>query len=1048
MLRAVRLDADHVQAPRQRRWVAGLLCAIVIAACCLAACCVPTSTVVAGPLLDGDPDGSGQQPANADTLDPLVPIVEVLIEGNVTIPPEAIASKIRTRAGRPADDKTIREDVRSLYATRWFKDVQPFLEETSEGPVVIFKVVELPITQTVKYIGNKNIKTRDLAEITGLKPGSPFSPSHHLEMCRRIETRYQEKGYLFAKCELQRGGSIEDRDVIFEITEGPYVFVYTTSFKGNKEISSAILRQKLKTSRRFFGIPYLWNGKFGIGGKYDPALAAEDEAGIREYYLSLGYFDIDVRNEQRFLSEDRASVELVYHVTEGPRYRVRDILVTGNDVISEEAIREGMTLKPGDYFNERFLRKDVEKIQNQYGELGRIFAGVEPQPRHHGDELPGIIDLEYRISEDKPYRIRRINVHVAGDNPHTRSTVVLNKMLLRPGDLANQALIKRSEQRVMGSQVFAGAQPGAPGAPRITVRRGEDLDVPRTAGGNVIRAQQQEQVKPQRESSRNALPAQRAASATASGSRAPASSFDSRATRSAAPVSRSVAPVSSGASTAPPGEQPRNGLRKNRHSANRIHLQNLERERNQAAVPGALRRESVSSIKVKSDLLRVHELPHLAGSKPIPALNWLPKFAVADNIFRAEQQAIVRAQSPGLDNEPRAVFRAQGAPPPGSLVPPPAFGGTGPLLDPVGRPFQSTPGPGFVDLDVNVQETQTGRVSIGVGVNSNAGVLGSAVLEENNFDLFRLPTSWQDVLDGTAFRGAGQQFRLEAQPGTVFSRYLASWSDPNFLNTDYFFRVSGQYYQRFFQNWNEQRLGGRIALGRQLTPEWSTTASVRLEQVRIFNPTIPTPADVTSVLGNNFLSTGRISIAHDTRDFPFMAGRGHYIEASFEQGISDFSYPRVDLDARQFFTVWERPDGGNRHIISLTGQVGYTGPDTPFFERYFLGGYQSFRGFSFYGVTPRENGFRVGGNFQAVGSVEYMLPVTASDSLQLVAFSDFGTINPKASLDDFRVTVGGGLRILIPAMGPVPIALDWGVPIVKNAQDDVQMFQFYISASR
>ena len=55
---------------------------------------------------------------------------------------------------------------------------------------------------------------------------------------------------------------------------------------------------------------------------------------------------------------------------------------------------------------------------------------------------------------------------------------------------------------------------------------------------------------------------------------------------------------------------------------------------------------------------------------------------------------------------------------------------------------------------------------LGAGVNSDNGFVGSIVLNERNFDLFRFPTSFSDFFDGTAFRGAGQELRVEAMPGT------------------------------------------------------------------------------------------------------------------------------------------------------------------------------------------------------------------------------------------------------------------------------------------
>jgi outer membrane protein insertion porin family len=66
----------------------------------------------------------------------------------------------------------------------------------------------------------------------------------------------------------------------------------------------------------------------------------------------------------------------------------------------------------------------------------------------------------------------------------------------------------------------------------------------------------------------------------------------------------------------------------------------------------------------------------------------------------------------------------------------------------------------------------------------------------------------------------------------------------------------------------------------------------------------------------------------------------------------------------------------------------------------------------------------------------------------VVAFSDFGTVQNDVSLSDFRVTAGAGVRVQVPGMGPVPIALDWAVPIVKQDFDREQLFSFYIGINR
>ena len=80
----------------------------------------------------------------------------------------------------------------------------------------------------------------------------------------------------------------------------------------------------------------------------------------------------------------------------------------------------------------------------------------------------------------------------------------------------------------------------------------------------------------------------------------------------------------------------------------------------------------------------------------------------------------------------------------------------------------------FKELLVKVQETRTGSFMIGAGVTSDLGVVGSIVLNERNFDITRVPTTVDDLFSGYAFKGGGQEFRLEAAPGTQVQRYVVS----------------------------------------------------------------------------------------------------------------------------------------------------------------------------------------------------------------------------------------------------------------------------------
>ncbi|MCA9065694.1 MAG: outer membrane protein assembly factor, partial [Planctomycetaceae bacterium] len=244
------------------------------------------------------------------------------------------------------------------------------------------------------------------------------------------------------------------------------------------------------------------------------------------------------------------------------------------------------------------------------------------------------------------------------------------------------------------------------------------------------------------------------------------------------------------------------------------------------------------------------------------------------------------------------------------------------------------------------------------------------------------------------------------------------------------------------------RLGGRIAVGRQFTPEWSANVALRLEDVELKNPRTPTPAVVLNDVGSNFLSTVRFGVTHDTRDSGIMPGEGHYADLGYEQAFGDFTYPRFEGEYRQYFTVHSRPDDSGKQVLTVAGNVGWSGDQTPVFERYYAGGFQSFRGFSYRGVTPRTGGVATGGTFQVLGTVEYRVPVTADDMINVVAFSDFGTVDDSVRLSSFRATAGFGLRVVVPMMGPVPLAFDFAFPLAKETFDDTRVFSFYVGVNR
>jgi outer membrane protein assembly complex protein YaeT len=354
----------------------------------------------------------------------------------------------------------------------------------------------------------------------------------------------------------------------------------------------------------------------------------------------------------------------------------------------------------------------------------------------------------------------------------------------------------------------------------------------------------------------------------------------------------------------------------------------------------------------------------------------------------------------------------------------------------------------FKDILVKVQETRTGSLMLGAGINSDNGFVGSIVLNERNFDIFRFPTSFADFFDGKAFRGAGQELRIEAVPGTEIQRYTITVREPYLLDLPYSLTESVYYRERLFNEYTEARVGDRITLGHQFTKEWSASVGLRIEEINVFNVGAGAPPDYTTEIGEHFLVAPGITVAYDTRDSFMKPTEGGKIEFQYEQVFGANTFPIFNLEGTRYFTTWQRPDGSGKHVLMFRSQISWEGDQAPVYERFFGGGYMSIRGFAFRGVGPETNGFFTGGQFQWLNSAEYQIPIRANDQLYMVAFVDSGTVESKIGIQDYRVSAGFGLRITVPMMGPVPIALDFGFPIVKAPGDQTQIFSFWVGLYR
>jgi outer membrane protein assembly factor BamA len=325
-------------------------------------------------------------------------------------------------------------------------------------------------------------------------------------------------------------------------------------------------------------------------------------------------------------------------------------------------------------------------------------------------------------------------------------------------------------------------------------------------------------------------------------------------------------------------------------------------------------------------------------------------------------------------------------------------------------------------------------------------VNGTLTLNQRNFDILSFPRNFDDIIEGRAFRGGGQEFRATAMPGQVFQRYEVTWREPYLFDSRVGLTTNFYYAGRSFLEYNENRLGARVTTDYRFeqNPFLSANFSTRVENVDVNNVPVGAPPSITDDLGKHFLLGLRGGINYDTRDSFLMPTTGGLLDVGYEQVLGDYTFGIGTAEYTKFWTVHQARDGGWKGVLALRTQLTAMSDNAPVFERVYAGGFRSMRGFQFRGVGPVENGFFTGGTFSFLNTLEYQLPLVANERIRFVTFVDHGFVENGFRLDNYRVSVGAGLRLQIPALGPLPIALDFGFPVVRAPQDQREIFSFYL----
>ncbi len=365
-------------------------------------------------------------------------------------------------------------------------------------------------------------------------------------------------------------------------------------------------------------------------------------------------------------------------------------------------------------------------------------------------------------------------------------------------------------------------------------------------------------------------------------------------------------------------------------------------------------------------------------------------------------------------------------------------------FDKVDTEVQPTDVPNRKNLVIDVEEGSTGHVEVGAGFSSIDSLFGFVGYREGNFDLFNPPY----------FRGGGQKFRVGATVGLQRKDYQISWTEPWFLNRKLalgvdLFHSELNYYSSLY---NFTQTGARLSLTKALPFNLIGSVSYTLENIGLENVSDSAPIAIRQEDKHQIISKIGTSLAYDTRNNAVEPTRGQRTEL-----ITEVAGGPLGMDA-DFYkwevrSSWFFPGFAEGHVWELVGRTGVAEPygdstRVPLFERYFLGGVNSLRGYKYRTIGPQEEGEPIGGNTFYFGSVDYTIPII--ERLKFAIFYDIGNVYLNSydfNFANFADNWGVGVRLNIPRLGP--LRLDYGIPITHSR--DVTgggKFQFSVGFTR
>lgn len=336
----------------------------------------------------------------------------------------------------------------------------------------------------------------------------------------------------------------------------------------------------------------------------------------------------------------------------------------------------------------------------------------------------------------------------------------------------------------------------------------------------------------------------------------------------------------------------------------------------------------------------------------------------------------------------------------------------------------------LMNVVVEVKEKPTGTFSVGGGYSTVDKLMFIGEISQNNF------------------LGKGQRLAFQANLSSSNTQFNLNFTEPHLNDSELLFGFDLYNWEREYDDYTKNSNGFALRFAYPLWEHWRTSFGYGFDDTTLEDVRDTASRVIRDSQDINITSYVKVGLYRDTRNRLYDANKGSQNSISIKQAGSflggDSSFTKLEGVSSWYFPL---PLETTFHV---KGSVGYVLENKdgklPIYEKFFLGGLSTVRGFDNGKISPvdPETNERIGGEKMWYFNFEWIFPLIKDAGLKGVVFFDTGNVYDESEtydISDMRSAVGFGFRWLSP-MGP--LRLEWGYNIDPKPDEDQGVWDFSI----